>query len=164
MDTFKSQRHTRSGAGRGVSQANGAAIHLKLTELCQHEIVSGILKKWKQCGTVQASCGCLVGHVCLGVRFSVFAPYLCNTSVSGLDEYANGCLFKKGADWYPFCLGGGTGRGVWGGGCQGGPAQKSYVPIQNFIFWSLLIWSLFFVMTCSTVLVSNIKTVKVHSA
>jgi len=70
----KSQRHTRSGAGRGVSQANGAAIHPKLAGLCQHEIVSGFLKKWKQCGTVQASYGCLVGHVCMGIRISVFAP------------------------------------------------------------------------------------------
>jgi len=26
------------------------AIHPKLTGLCQHEVVSGILKKWKQCG------------------------------------------------------------------------------------------------------------------
>jgi len=39
VDKPTSQRHTRSGAGRGVSQANGAATHPKLTELCQHEIV-----------------------------------------------------------------------------------------------------------------------------
>ena len=52
VDMSKSQRHTRSSADRGVSQANEAAIHPKLTGLCQHEIVSGILKKWKQCGTV----------------------------------------------------------------------------------------------------------------
>ena len=45
MDMSKSQRHTHSGAGRGVSQANEAVIHPKLTGLCQHEIVSGILKK-----------------------------------------------------------------------------------------------------------------------
>ena len=50
MDMFKSQRHTHSGAGRRVSQANEAAIYPKLTGLCQHEIVSGILEKWKQCG------------------------------------------------------------------------------------------------------------------
>ena len=39
---------------------------------------------------------------------------------------------KKGAVWYPFCPDGGTGRGIWGegGGGQGGPAQKSYMPIQ----------------------------------
>ena len=111
MDMSKCRRHTRSGAGRGVSHANEAAIYPKLTGLCQHEIVGGILKNWKQCGAVQASCGCLVIHVCMGVRISVFAPQLCNTSVSGLDEYADGCLFEK-ADWYPFCLGGGTGRGV----------------------------------------------------
>jgi hypothetical protein len=48
----ESQRHTRSGAGRGVSQANEAVIYPKLTGLCQHEIVSGILKEWKYCGTV----------------------------------------------------------------------------------------------------------------
>jgi hypothetical protein len=41
----KSQRHKRSGAGRGVSQANGAAINSKVPGLCQHEIVSRILKK-----------------------------------------------------------------------------------------------------------------------
>ena len=40
----KSQRHTRSGAGRGVSQANGAAILSKLPGLYQHEIVNGFLK------------------------------------------------------------------------------------------------------------------------
>ena len=71
VDMSKSQRYTRSGEGRGVSQANGAAIHPKLTELCQHEVVSGIVMK---CGTVQNSNGCLVGHVCMGVRISVFAP------------------------------------------------------------------------------------------
>ena len=120
MNMSKSQRHMRSGAGRGGSQANGVAIHSKLPGLCQHEIVSRILKKWKQCGTVQASCGCLADHVCMGVRILVFAPYLCNTSVSGLDEYADGCRNQKGADWYPFCLGGGTGRGVWGGGGPSG--------------------------------------------
>ena len=70
----KSQRHTHSGAGRGASQADEAAIYLKLTGLCHHEIVSGILKKWKQCGTVQASYGCLVGHMCMGIRISVVAP------------------------------------------------------------------------------------------
>jgi hypothetical protein len=70
----KSQRHTRSGAGRGVSQANGAEIHPKFTGLCQHEVFSGILKNWKQCGTVQASYGCLVGHVFMGVHILFFAP------------------------------------------------------------------------------------------
>ena len=109
----KSQRHTRSGAGRGVSQADEAAIYPKLTGLCQREIVSGILKKWKQCETVQASYGCLVGHLCTGIRISVFAPQLCNTSISGLDEYADGCLYGKGADWYPFCPGGDIGRGIY---------------------------------------------------
>jgi hypothetical protein len=57
VDMSNSQRHTRLGAGRGVRQANGEAIHSKLPGLCQHEIVRKILKKWKQCGTVQARCG-----------------------------------------------------------------------------------------------------------
>jgi hypothetical protein len=77
VDMSKSQRHTRvrhTRAGRGVSQANEAAIYPKLTGLCQLDIVSGILKKWKQCWTVQASYGCLVGHVCMGVRISIFPP------------------------------------------------------------------------------------------
>ena len=39
VDMSKSQRLTRSGAGRGVSQANEAAIYPKLTGLRQHEIV-----------------------------------------------------------------------------------------------------------------------------
>ena len=53
----KSQRHTRSGAGRGVSQANEAAIHSKLPALCQHEMTSEILKEWKQCGAVKPVVG-----------------------------------------------------------------------------------------------------------
>jgi len=74
VDMSKSQRHTRSGVGHGVSHANEAAINPKLTGLCQHEMVSGIPKNWKCCGTVQAIYGCLVGHVFMGVRISVFAP------------------------------------------------------------------------------------------
>ena len=74
MDKSQSQRHTRSDAGRGMSQANGAAINFEIPGLYQLDIISGILKKWKQCGAVRASCGCLVGHLCTGVRISVFAP------------------------------------------------------------------------------------------
>ena len=67
-DMSKSQRHTRSKADRWMCQANGAAIHSKLPGLCQH--VSGIMRKWKK---KQASYGCLVGLVCMGVRIPVFA-------------------------------------------------------------------------------------------
>jgi len=70
---FERQRHTRSVAGRGVSQTNEAAIHAKLPGLWQHEIFSRNLKNWKQCGAVQASCGCLICHVCMGIRISRFA-------------------------------------------------------------------------------------------
>ena len=45
MYISKSQRHKHSGAGRGVSQTNGAAIHSIIPGLFQHKIVSGILKK-----------------------------------------------------------------------------------------------------------------------
>jgi hypothetical protein len=39
---------------------------------------------------------------------------------------------KEGADWYPFCLGGGTGRGVWGvGGPSGVSTPKSIHAIQK---------------------------------
>jgi len=79
----------------------------------------------------------------MGVRISIFAPRLCNTSISGLDEYADGCLFEKGADWYPFCPGGGTGRGVWGEGGQGGLAQKLYVPIQTFFSGASCIYTVY---------------------
>jgi hypothetical protein len=34
----------------------------------------------------------------MGVRVSVFAPQLFKTSVSDLDEYADGCRIHKGAD------------------------------------------------------------------
>jgi len=47
----KSEAHALGCKPRGES-ANEAAIYPKLTGLCQREIVSGILKKWKQCGTV----------------------------------------------------------------------------------------------------------------
>jgi hypothetical protein len=57
MDRSKSQRHTCSVQAAGRSQANEAVFHSKLPGLCQHEVVSGILKNWKQCGTVQATYG-----------------------------------------------------------------------------------------------------------
>ena len=75
----------------------------------------------------------------MGVRISVFAPYLCNTSASGLDVYAGGCLFEKGADWHPFCLGGGVGAlegGVGGGGASGVPTPKSIRAIKNTLLVS----------------------------
>jgi hypothetical protein len=87
-------------------------LTLIFQDCASNEIVSEIIRIWKQCGAVQASCGCLVGHVCMGVRISIFAPQLCKTSVLDLDQYADGCRIKRGADWYPFCLGGGTGGGI----------------------------------------------------
>jgi len=66
-DMSNSQRHARLGVGRGVIKLMEQRFTLNLQELCQHETVSGVLKKWNQCGTVQASCGCLVGHLCMGI-------------------------------------------------------------------------------------------------
>ena len=74
MYMSENQRHTRSGAGSGMSQANGATIHSKLPGLCQRDIVSKILENRKHCKVLQASYGCLVNHVGMGVRISVFAP------------------------------------------------------------------------------------------
>jgi hypothetical protein len=89
--------------------------------------------------------GSLVGHVCMGVRTPVFAPKLCNTSVSCLDEYADGCRFQKGADWYPFCLGGSTGRGFWGvGGASGSVPKSPSIEIKKAArsVWTLILsWS-----------------------
>ena len=45
----------------------GQGIYL----LCARQLWVG---NWKYCGAVQASYGCLVGHVFMGVRISVFAP------------------------------------------------------------------------------------------
>jgi len=50
----------------------------------------------------------------MGVFTSVFAQKICINLVSGLDEYADGRRTLKGEDRHPFCLGGGTGRGVGG--------------------------------------------------
>jgi len=48
--------------------------HFILPGLCQHEIVSGIYKIWKQCGAVESSYGCLVSHVCMA-SVSQFLPH-----------------------------------------------------------------------------------------
>jgi len=127
-----SQRGAQLGC-RLRGEASQRSSHLPRS--CQHKILGGMLKKWEQFGTVQASYGCLVDHVCIGVRISVFEPYLCNTLISVLDEYVDGCRIQKGADWYPFCLGGGTGRGVWGGDPSGVYTTKSKVPSKKRSWW-----------------------------
>jgi hypothetical protein len=88
-----------------------------------------MLKKWKRCGAVQASCGCLViGHVCTDVRISVFAPQLCNNAVLDLNEYADGCRIQEGAERL-FCLVGALEGGFRGWVVpQGCPPQKVNVP------------------------------------
>jgi len=63
----------------------------------------------------------------MGVRISIFAPQFCNTSISGLDEYADGCLFEKGADWYPFCQVGALEVGFGGGGEGGGGSSPKII-------------------------------------
>ena len=129
MDKSKSQKHTRSSAGHGVSQVNEAAIYPKLTGLCQHEIVSEIMKKWRRCGTVQASYWCLVGHVCTGVRISVFVHNSATLQFQVLMSMQMDAYLKKEQIGTLFVLVGAPEGGFRGGGGQGGPAQKSYVLI-----------------------------------
>ena len=120
-----------------MSQANEAANNLKFTGLCQHEIVSGILKKWKQCGTMQASYGCLVGHVCTGVLISVLPHNSATLQFQVLMSMQIDSYLKK-EQIGTLLVRVGAPEGGLGGGVSGGLAQKSFMPIQNFIFWSLL--------------------------
>ena len=64
-----------------------------------------------------------------------FCPIALHTLVSSLDEYADGCLFEKGSDKYPFCLGGGNG---WRSGGwvvpQGGPHQNLHGTCTPFLY------------------------------
>jgi len=71
VDMSKSQRHTRLGAGRGVSQANGAAFHSKLTKLCQHRVINGNLKAMWDCASQLWVPGrsCMHGHPYLSFCF-----------------------------------------------------------------------------------------------
>ena len=103
------QRHTRWGAGRGVSQANEAAINPKLTGLCQHEIVSEIQKKW-DCAS----------HVWVPGRSRVHGRLNLKSCSITLQHLVSGvCRWmqnSKRSRLVPFLSGGGTGRGVWGVG------------------------------------------------
>jgi hypothetical protein len=69
---------------------------------------------------------------------------LLRATLIGCGEYADRCRIQK-ADWYPSCLGGSTGRGVWGvGGPSGGPPQKVDTPSKNnSCLWSYLSTSKF---------------------
>jgi hypothetical protein len=49
-----------------------------------------------------------------------------------VDEYADGCRIQKGANWYPFLSGQGTGGGVWGvGGTSGVSTPKNIHAFQK---------------------------------
>ena len=53
------------------------------------------------------------GRSCVhGRPYLSFCPITLQHFSFSLDVYVDGCLFEKGADWYPFCPGGGTGRGL----------------------------------------------------
>ena len=67
------------------------------------------------------------------------------------DEYAGRCLFEKGADWYPFCLGGGTKRGVKGGG---GGQPKNHTCLYNYFFLSLLVHFIMCMCVCDARLIA----------
>ena len=115
-----------------MSQANEGAIHPRLTGLCQHEIVSGIMKKWKQCGTVQASYGCLV-VMCAWASVSQFLPHNSATlQFQVLISMQMDAYLKKEQIVTLFVWVGAPEGGVggWVVG-QGGPAQKLDVPVQK---------------------------------
>ena len=116
------QRHPLSGAGRG-------AIRFKLPRLCQSEVDSGILKKWKQCGAVQASCGCLVGHACMGVPISDLPHNSATLQLQVLMNMQMDAEFKKEQIGTLICLVGAL-DGEFGGWVvpQGCPPKKRYVP------------------------------------
>ena len=126
VDVPKSQRHTRLGAGRGVSQANEAAIYPKHTGLCQHEVVSGILKKWKQCGAVQASYGCRVGHARLGGRISFLPQNSATLQFQVLMSMQMDAYLKKEQIGTLFVRVGAPEGGFGGGGAGGSSPLPSF--------------------------------------
>ena len=154
MDMFKSQRHTRLGPGRRVSQANEAAIHSKLPGLCQHEIVSIVMKAMWGCASQLwvpgRSCVhghpylsfCLITHNSATNRFQVmmslhkyYILYILMILHIICIVCIYGCRIKKGADLYPFCPGGSTKRRVWGlGGPPPPPPKHPPAPCLNFSF------------------------------
>jgi len=69
----KSEAHVLGCRPRGES-SHWSSNSLKTSRIVPAWESQWSSKKWKQCGAVQASYGCLVGHVCMGVRISVFAP------------------------------------------------------------------------------------------
>jgi len=68
----KSEAHALGCRPQGESSQGSS--NLPQTYRIVSALDSGILKKWKQCWTMQASYGCLVGHVHGGVRILVSPP------------------------------------------------------------------------------------------
>ena len=124
----KIQRHPRSGAGRGVSQDNGAAIHSKLPGLCPHYIVSGILKNGSNVGL----CKPVVGAwyvMCACVSVSQFLPHNSATlQLQVLMSMQMNAAFDKEQILLVWV---GTGRGVWGVVCPSGVSTQKYVPSKK---------------------------------
>ena len=76
---------------------------------------------------------------------SQFLPLNSAALVSGLDVYADECRIQKGAEWYPFLSGGGTGRGILGGGGPSGVSTpKSIHVVQKVTKKSLLVHTFFY--------------------
>ena len=90
----KSEAHALRCRPQGKS-SQMSSCSIQLPGLCQHEMVSGVLKKWKQCGVVQGSRGCLQAHdlpadkSCVHGRLYLnFGPITLRHFSSGLNEYA----------------------------------------------------------------------------
>ena len=85
---------------------------------------------------MQASYGCLVGHVCMGVRISVFPHNSATLQFQVLMSMQMDAYLKKEQISTLFVwVGAGAPEGGVGGWvvCQGGPAQKLGVPVQKEI-------------------------------
>ena len=141
MYMFKSQK-AQALRCRPRGEASQRSSHsLQAFRICQHKILSGMPEKWEQFGAVQASYGCLLDHVCMGVRISVFDPQFCNALISVLNSMQMDAELKKEQIGTLF---------VWvralkvlflGGGVpQGCPPQKVNVPSkkQTVSCWSPL--------------------------
>jgi len=90
-----------------------------------------------------SQCGCLVGHVCMGVRISVFALYLCNSAtiqIQVLMSMHMDAELKKEQIGTPFVWVGALKGGIGGAWSLRGVHPKKWTccPKENFLLGRLL--------------------------